>query len=103
MPVVYSSEFVEAFWARVDKSGDCWLWMGARNKKTKYGTLGRLYAHRLAYELLIGSIYGIWRKLLRVIRFGTVSKMAKSNNLSIGMAEHLIQDCELVQTYIMTI
>ena len=27
----------ERFWAKVDKSGDCWLWTGAVDKGTGYG------------------------------------------------------------------
>lgn len=45
------------FWAQVDRSGDCWLWIGS---KTPAG-YGRFYhdrtsdrAHRYAYGLLIG-------------------------------------------------
>lgn len=47
------------FWESLDKSGDCWLWMGAKgprgyghimvNRKTKY-------PHRYAYELTNGPI-----------------------------------------------
>lgn len=46
------------FWAKVDKSGDCWLWTGA--KRTGYGRLARtvngqrrwIQAHRYALELI---------------------------------------------------
>lgn len=38
-----------AFWARVDKSGDCWTWTGAKTRKG-YGQLRHegktIYAHR---------------------------------------------------------
>lgn len=48
----------DRFWAKVDKSGDCWLWQGATNGK--YGRLRRdlvwHYAHRFAYELERGPI-----------------------------------------------
>ena len=47
------------FWARVEKTEGCWLWMRP-NGSTGYGqfrvagqTVG---AHRFAYELLVGSI-----------------------------------------------
>jgi hypothetical protein len=47
------------FWARVDKSGDCWLWKGSVNR-SGYGriTINRTpaYAHRVAYELAVGPI-----------------------------------------------
>jgi hypothetical protein len=49
----------ETFWPRVDQSGDCWPWLGAR-QSTGYGNLkadGRyLRAHRVAYELANGPI-----------------------------------------------
>src|SRR5579863_8581420 len=48
----------ERFWAKVDKSGDCWAWTGARSRG--YGNVqynGRTWrAHRLAYTWLIGPI-----------------------------------------------
>lgn len=50
---------LERFWARVDKSGDCWLWTGSRSGNG-YGRLWlnkhMIYAHRFAYELLVGPI-----------------------------------------------
>lgn len=46
-------------WARVAKTDDCWLWTGACND-VGYGQIridGKLkYAHRFAYELLVGPI-----------------------------------------------
>ena len=49
----------ERFWARVDKSGECWLWI-ARLDRDGYGRLpwrGPIYlAHRYAWELLRGPI-----------------------------------------------
>jgi hypothetical protein len=44
----------ERFWEKVDKSADCWLWMGARNSRG-YGVIQvaghAIYAHRLVLEL----------------------------------------------------
>jgi hypothetical protein len=49
----------EALWAKVDKTGECWLFTGARLPRG-YGMISaegrRVYAHRLSYELNIGSI-----------------------------------------------
>lgn len=50
----------ERFWARVDRTGDCWLWMGSKNKHG-YGTFvaeppKRIGAHRFAYEEERGPI-----------------------------------------------
>lgn len=51
----------ERFWAKVDKTGECWLWTAA--KVDGYGVFGvrgeipsRWRAHRLAYTWLVGPI-----------------------------------------------
>ena len=48
----YTPDFIERFWAKVDRSGEHWLWTGATSK-AGYGQIklgGRkgklLYAHR---------------------------------------------------------
>lgn len=52
-------ESATRFWAKVDKSGDCWEWQGIRQRQG-YGRVRRdkklVYAHRLAYELTYGPI-----------------------------------------------
>ncbi len=49
----------ERFWEKVDKSGACWVWTGAREARG-YGRLsvdGRVTkAHRLSYEMAVGAI-----------------------------------------------
>jgi len=46
---------IDAFWKKVDKSGDCWIWTGLKNKDG-YGRWGRAkLAHRFAYELSKGD------------------------------------------------
>lgn len=52
----------ELFWAKVDTSGACWLWTGA-TVQNGYGKVKRraispspLYAHRYAYEQLVGPV-----------------------------------------------
>ena len=44
------------FWARVDKSGDCWLWTGpqANGYGRAWGGERSRWAHRIAYELANG-------------------------------------------------
>lgn len=51
----------ERFWSRVDKSGECWEWQGAKDRKG-YGRLRRakirnspLHAHRYAWFLTNGE------------------------------------------------
>ena len=47
------------FWSKVDKGGECWLWMATKNGDG-YGRFrhnGNLVgAHRLSYEMCIGPI-----------------------------------------------
>lgn len=51
----------ERFWAKVDKSGDCWLWIAAKDV-TGYGFFrcvsgqNMRKAHRVSYELAYGPI-----------------------------------------------
>lgn len=59
----------ERFWSKTDRTGECWVWTGARRSADQYGggTYGVLsqqtdgrrvhsYAHRRAYELTYGPI-----------------------------------------------
>lgn len=52
-------KYLTRFDAKVDKTGDCWLWTGTRID-AGYGVVHRngkrLYAHRVAYEDAIGPI-----------------------------------------------
>lgn len=55
--------FDDRFWSKVDKSGECWIWTGAR--LGKYGETsderGVLLAHRASWELHFGPIpEGMW-------------------------------------------
>lgn len=55
------AEFPERrFWSRVDKSGDCWLWLGGYSGNG-YGRFSPkrdkgVGAHRFAYESVVGPI-----------------------------------------------
>lgn len=59
----YTPAFVERFWSRADKSGECWEWQGYRHN-AGYGCIfvskkARPFvrtAHRVAYELTHGPI-----------------------------------------------
>lgn len=47
------------FWAKVQKTDSCWLWTGVTNPDGygKFKVAGKMvYAHRFAYELLVGPI-----------------------------------------------
>lgn len=54
-----SQKDVDRFWRFVDKSNDCWIWMGSDNG-TEYGKFwldGKtIYAHRISYFLKYGKI-----------------------------------------------
>ena len=56
---------IERFWTKVDKNGprwngdSCWVWQGFLNNAVygQFWSNGKLgYAHRFAYELLVGPI-----------------------------------------------
>lgn len=53
------TELGDRFWSKVDKTDDCWLWTGYIDGQG-YGQFhhdGRVgYAHRVAYEALVGPI-----------------------------------------------
>jgi hypothetical protein len=61
-PMSVSAE--ERFWAKVDKSGDCWLWTAGQTSNG-YGTFwvdGRnVRPHRWLYELQVGPIPDGWQ------------------------------------------
>ena len=50
---------IARFWSRVDKSGKCWVWIGALTGPG-YGHFKHkgknIYAHRLAFELTYGTV-----------------------------------------------
>lgn len=53
----------ERFWSRVDKTGDCWLWLGpldhggyGKCHRTDDGVERTYGAHRISYELSVGPI-----------------------------------------------
>jgi HNH endonuclease len=57
----WATPFAERFWARVDRTGDCWLWNGAMDGQGRYGVTrdqrGKMTtAHRVAWELQFGPI-----------------------------------------------
>lgn len=49
----------ERFWDRVDRTGECWPWLG-HIRRDGYGSFPvnsqMRYAHRVAYELVVGPI-----------------------------------------------
>lgn len=59
-------ELQERFWKRVNKTNECWIWQGAGHTRSDHGMFGynsngqniTLYAHRFAYQQLVGEIPG---------------------------------------------
>jgi hypothetical protein len=56
----YTPKIAARFWAKVEKTDDCWLWTAATQPKTGYGCFQVFRrphgAHRVAYELAYGPI-----------------------------------------------
>jgi len=61
---LFAGVYVDRFWSRVDKSGDCWLWKGGRQKRPdgslSYGIFcvgkKRILAHVYAWESQNGPL-----------------------------------------------
>ena len=77
------------FWQKVDKSGDCWLWIGHRNSRDGYGRLSRwkitrtpLLAHRYSWMLH----YGIIPQGLFVLHKCDVPSCVNPEHLFLGTA-----------------
>jgi len=51
---------VERFWVKVDKTGDCWLWMAGLCSggygQFRISTERKTVAHRFAYEQMVGPV-----------------------------------------------
>lgn len=61
LPWDVSPTFWDRYWAKVSKSEDCWLWLGASHDDgyghIKAGVGGRvLLAHRVAYVAFVGPL-----------------------------------------------
>lgn len=50
-----SVPMADRFWNKVDKSGECWLWTGAR-QSGGYGLFEGTTAHRIAWQLTSGPV-----------------------------------------------
>jgi hypothetical protein len=53
----------QVFWSRIDRRGDCWLWIGPVNRqgygicsRRLFGSDGSRLAHRRTYEFFVGRI-----------------------------------------------
>ena len=56
---ISTADFAGRFWAKVDRSGECWLWQGSKDRQG-YGRIKspgmrvNLKAHRVAYAMSAG-------------------------------------------------
>ena len=80
----------QRFWEKVDKSGDCWEWTGAKNDSgygfIRNGDMER--AHRFSYELAKGEIPANMHVLHSCDNPGCVNP----KHLSIGTHQDNVQD-----------
>lgn len=85
--VEFSKAAQDLFWARVNKTADCWLWTGPTNGR--YGRVGRrTYAHRMSYELHHGRIpQGMF-----VMHTCDVTRCVNPAHLELGTPADNIQD-----------
>src|SRR3954468_18429534 len=65
MPWFRADNSAERFWAKVEKTAECWNWTGYtlssgygrfRGRRAGNDTASKVLAHRFSYELLIGPI-----------------------------------------------
>lgn len=55
----YTHALMARFWAKVDATGDCWIWNGYTNQNGygRFSVDGRMIvAHRVAYTALVGAV-----------------------------------------------
>lgn len=84
----------QRFWARTDRSGECWLWTGStrayRYGSVRWGPQWRVEAaHRVAWELTYGTI----PKELEVCHRCDVPLCIRPDHLFLGTQADNMQDC----------
>lgn len=86
----------ERFWAKVDRSGDCWIWMGCRNGTTQQHGYGRFnigghifHAHRVAWEFTNGPV----TDGMRVLHKCDNPPCVNPAHLFLGTQTDNMQDC----------
>lgn len=72
--------------SKVDTSGDCWLWLGAKNG-SGYGSFGGHMAHRWSHAAFKGSIDG-----LVVMHSCDTRACVRPTHLSTGTQSENLQD-----------
>ncbi len=82
----------ERFWRKVDTTGDCWLWQGARTNEG-YGRFWDgeriLTAQRFAYELAIGAVHAGFN----VLHHCDNPPCVRPIHLFLGTQADNLQDC----------
>lgn len=82
----------ERFWEKVDRSGDCWAWIGHVGSEG-YGYFRMpkrpVYAHRMSYELANGAI----PDGLVVMHKCDNPRCVRPEHLALGTQSENIRDC----------
>lgn len=84
----------DRFWGMVEKSDECWLWTGYREKKFGYGrcshrSFPEYMAHRCAWYLVNGPI----PKGLHVLHRCDVPNCVRPDHLFLGTHTDNMRDC----------
>jgi hypothetical protein len=84
---------MERLWSRVDKTGDCWVWLGS-GTTDRYGQIRvgskMVYVHRLAYELT----YGVIPAGMSVLHRCDNPSCCRPEHLFLGTQQDNIRDME---------
>lgn len=82
----------ERFWAKVDKSGDCWLWQGARNPHG-YGQFSRNGRHVVAHRVSWGWRHGAVPDGYLLCHRCDVPGCVNPDHLFVGTQSDNMRDC----------